>query len=324
MRSYMPLLILLPPSAATAVQQHPSAAAQAPASDPSTGYDNCYIDTTAMVIFIVLVFAFFFTAFLIMFIRHCSDDLADGRIPRYSSSAAIAAARPLWLSSSGLNRAAIDSFPILNYSDIKHLRIGKEALSCAVCVSEFEENEMLRWLPKCDHVFHPECIDPWLASHSTCPLCRANLSQIIESTQLTEERNSTADVCEVRNQNQISVTVDGNQQIDTEPKERVKMFPGPHSTGHSLVRLGEDCARYTLTLPEGLRRQMERLDQGETSDRRFCMTPPPFPSRTSFLWSRKVCVVDGDVTVVVSSKVFPKSPLEYLDGKCEQRPQLLV
>lgn len=320
----MPLLILLPPSAATAVQQHPSAAAQAPASDPSTGYDNSYIDTTAMVIFIALVLTFFFSAFLIMFIRHCSDDLADGRIPRYSS-AAIAAARPLQLSSSGLNRAAIDSFPILNYSDIKHLRMGKEVLSCAVCVSEFEENEKLRWLPKCDHVFHPECIDPWLASHSTCPLCRANLSQIIESTQLTEERNSTADVCEVGNQNQISVAVDGNQQIDTQPRERVKLFPRPHSTGHSLVRLGEDCERYTLKLPEGVRRQVEQLDQGETSSRRFCMTPPPFPSRTGFLWSKKVCVVDGDVTVAVSSKVFPKLLLdEYLDGKSEQRPHLPV
>ncbi|KAH7852358.1 hypothetical protein Vadar_023885 [Vaccinium darrowii] len=307
---YLPLLILLWPTAGTAAQQPPSAAAQTP---PSTDYTD-YLNMTAVVIFVVLVFTVFLAAIITIYIRDCSDET---RIPRYSSSST-AAARALRLSSSGLDRAAIDSFPILNYSEIKHLRIGKGALSCAVCVSEFEEDETLRWLPKCDHVFHPECIDPWLASHSTCPLCRANLSRRIESTQSTEERNSTADVCGVRNQNQISIIVDGNQRIDTEPIKRVRMFPRPHSTGHSLVRLGEDCEMYTLRLPEGVRRQVERLDRGGTSDRRFCMTPPPFPSGTGFLWSARVGVVDNDVTVVESSKAFPKSPLEYLDGKSVQ------
>ena len=44
---------------------------------------------------------------------------------------------------------------------------------CAVCISEFQENEQGRILPLCGHSFHTECIDMWLYSHSTCPLCRA-------------------------------------------------------------------------------------------------------------------------------------------------------
>ena len=44
-----------------------------------------------------------------------------------------------------------------------------------MCLNEFEDDERLRLIPKCDHVFHPECIDAWLASHTTCPVCRANL-----------------------------------------------------------------------------------------------------------------------------------------------------
>uniref|UniRef100_A0A803KPC1 RING-type E3 ubiquitin transferase n=1 Tax=Chenopodium quinoa TaxID=63459 RepID=A0A803KPC1_CHEQI len=46
---------------------------------------------------------------------------------------------------------------------------------CVVCLEVFEENEMLRLLPKCGHVFQVDCIDTWLRSHGTCPFCRANL-----------------------------------------------------------------------------------------------------------------------------------------------------
>ncbi|KAF9602633.1 hypothetical protein IFM89_030521 [Coptis chinensis] len=62
------------------------------------------------------------------------------------------------------------------YSVVKGLKIGKGALECAVCLNEFGNDETLRLLPKCDNVFHPECIDAWLASHTTCPVCRANLT----------------------------------------------------------------------------------------------------------------------------------------------------
>ncbi|XP_058179588.1 E3 ubiquitin-protein ligase ATL6-like [Rhododendron vialii] len=181
---------------------------------------------------------------------------------------------------------------MLKYSEIKHLKIGEGELSCAVCVSEFEDNETLRLLPKCDHVFHPDCIDLWLASHSTCPICRANLSKAIEST--AECCDSRPEVSEAPIPNQISITVD---EIETAPRERVREFPRPDSTGHSLVRLGEDRERHTLRLPEEARRPVDRLDRGGTSDKWFCMTPPFF-TRTGFLRSAKVDVVDGDVIAV--------------------------
>ncbi|KAG0514610.1 hypothetical protein BDA96_10G207600 [Sorghum bicolor] len=33
--------------------------------------------------------------------------------------------------------------------------------------------ETVRLLPVCLHLYHVECIDPWLEAHSTCPLCRS-------------------------------------------------------------------------------------------------------------------------------------------------------
>jgi hypothetical protein len=69
----------------------------------------------------------------------------------------------------------IETFPTMAYADVREHKTVKGALECAVCLSEFDDDETLRLLPKCSHVFHPDCIDTWLASHVTCPVCRANL-----------------------------------------------------------------------------------------------------------------------------------------------------
>ncbi|EXC31610.1 RING-H2 finger protein ATL46 [Morus notabilis] len=51
----------------------------------------------------------------------------------------------------------------------------KEPFDCAVCLCEFSEKDKLRLLPTCSHAFHISCIDTWLLSNSTCPLCRGTL-----------------------------------------------------------------------------------------------------------------------------------------------------
>ncbi|XP_058772624.1 RING-H2 finger protein ATL51-like [Vicia villosa] len=45
--------------------------------------------------------------------------------------------------------------------------------ACAVCLGDFEEGEELKTMPECLHSFHVPCIDMWLHSHSSCPVCRA-------------------------------------------------------------------------------------------------------------------------------------------------------
>lgn len=52
---------------------------------------------------------------------------------------------------------------------------GRCAL-CSVCLEDVQAGEMVRQLPACRHLFHVGCIDMWLHSHSTCPLCRCNVS----------------------------------------------------------------------------------------------------------------------------------------------------
>ncbi|KAK3189366.1 hypothetical protein Dsin_028927 [Dipteronia sinensis] len=73
-------------------------------------------------------------------------------------------------SSRGLDAAVLKSLPVFVYSsETTH----PDGMDCAVCLSEFEEGESGRVLPKCNHSFHVDCIDMWFHSHSTCPLCRS-------------------------------------------------------------------------------------------------------------------------------------------------------
>uniref|UniRef100_A0A0E0MIC7 RING-type domain-containing protein n=1 Tax=Oryza punctata TaxID=4537 RepID=A0A0E0MIC7_ORYPU len=45
--------------------------------------------------------------------------------------------------------------------------------ACPVCLSDFADGEVIRLLPECMHYFHAACIDEWLRTRATCPLCRA-------------------------------------------------------------------------------------------------------------------------------------------------------
>ncbi|KAL5561420.1 hypothetical protein UlMin_031167 [Ulmus minor] len=122
----------------------------------------------------------FFVVFVIIsyhsYARWCSSDsnrqhrpyrrrgqrtLSDSISPANNAGAAI---------SQGLDPTILKTLPSFFYSSKS---CQESVLECAVCLSEFEEEEQGRSLPKCDHAFHIECIDTWFQSHSNCPLCRA-------------------------------------------------------------------------------------------------------------------------------------------------------
>ncbi|KQJ94243.1 RING-H2 finger protein ATL80 [Brachypodium distachyon] len=48
----------------------------------------------------------------------------------------------------------------------------EQAMCCSVCLEDVRGGEMVRRLSNCGHVFHVKCIDMWLHSHRTCPMCR--------------------------------------------------------------------------------------------------------------------------------------------------------
>ncbi|XP_044283471.1 E3 ubiquitin-protein ligase RNF128 [Varanus komodoensis] len=51
---------------------------------------------------------------------------------------------------------------------------GPDADNCAVCIEVYKPNDVVRILI-CNHVFHKNCIDPWLLEHRTCPMCKCDI-----------------------------------------------------------------------------------------------------------------------------------------------------
>jgi len=75
------------------------------------------------------------------------------------------------------DQAFVQRLPEVPIED-KHCKRGDggqvEMPACSVCMSDFEIGVKGIFLP-CGHIFHPDCIKPWLKDHNTCPVCRKEL-----------------------------------------------------------------------------------------------------------------------------------------------------
>ncbi|XP_055801518.1 putative RING-H2 finger protein ATL71 [Solanum dulcamara] len=84
----------------------------------------------------------------------------------------------------GIDEEILRNYPKLLYSQAKVHYYHKEdnninnidddivASGCSICLGDYKDNDMLRLLSNCGHIFHVKCIDPWLRLHPTCPICR--------------------------------------------------------------------------------------------------------------------------------------------------------
>lgn len=134
--------------------------------------------------------------------------------------------------SAGLDESLIKKITVCRYQKSGGLIDGSE---CAVCLSEFREDEPLRLMPKCSHAFHLPCIDTWLKSQSSCPLCRADVeaAAVVQTppnsqasprsvnvnsyeVQPTEDLVLVAAGDTERNSGEVVVTVSGNAEDEQE------------------------------------------------------------------------------------------------------------
>lgn len=238
---------------------------------------------------VVLVSAFFLLGFFSVYVRQCAE---RGRYGRNLDPTIAAAIQAGTRGPHGLDVSVIETFPIFPYSAVKNLKIGKGTLECAVCLNEFEDDATLRLIPKCSHVFHPECIDAWFAAHTTCPVCRANLvpkpGEPVPGLVHILEPDSVLGEARVGQNDEVEIHVDEgcnravsqvqgqevnllNPTVQNRPPRSKStgwritgLFPRSHSTGHSLVQRGESLERFTLRLSDDARSQLLNVQLNRT------------------------------------------------------------
>ncbi|XP_031111528.1 E3 ubiquitin-protein ligase ATL4 [Ipomoea triloba] len=151
----------------------PPAASSSPPSSSSSSASSSIIIVVIVIASAVIVSA---TIYLILRLlsRRChrsfrTHDAADDVI---SSSATAAAATAGAANERRSAPETLESLPLFTFGSVTGNLTG---VDCAVCLSKFETHDQLRLLPLCCHAFHAQCIDSWLSTNQTCPLCRSTV-----------------------------------------------------------------------------------------------------------------------------------------------------
>ncbi|WVY96493.1 hypothetical protein V8G54_028644 [Vigna mungo] len=130
----------------------------------------------AIAIIGIMATAFLLVSYYIFVIKCCLNWHRIDILRRFSPSRRREDPSPMYspgTEARGLDEAMIRLIPVIQY---KTQGDDRESGECAVCLNEFQEDEKLRIIPNCSHVFHIDCIDVWLQSNANCPLCRTSIS----------------------------------------------------------------------------------------------------------------------------------------------------
>jgi len=89
------------------------------------------------------------------------------------------------------SKEVVAKLPIVDVTEEVLSRMGKDT-ECAVCREHLIVGDNMQELP-CKHLFHPNCLKPWLDEHNSCPICRYELQTDDLEYELRKEREKEAE-----------------------------------------------------------------------------------------------------------------------------------
>ncbi|KAK2181260.1 hypothetical protein NP493_404g01000 [Ridgeia piscesae] len=112
-------------------------------------------------------------------------------------------------------------------------------VQCSVCMEDLTLNEEVQQLP-CNHLYHHDCIVPWLELHGTCPVCRTTLDGRRATTEADQRPPRRS---EEPRANTTQASSD-NTSRGQNPEHSNLQTPQPSSTSTHSVQPSPDPPQY--------------------------------------------------------------------------------
>ncbi|XP_022856274.1 E3 ubiquitin-protein ligase ATL4-like [Olea europaea var. sylvestris] len=159
------------PTDTTTMPQQPPYIDDSSATSPPSESSNF---SSITIVIVVIASAIIVSSFIYLFIRFLSKrfhhhTFSDVHLQRNTGTASNNANSNQYHAASN---NLLDPLPLFDFRSVTGNLTGGD---CAVCLSKFEPHDQLRLLPLCCHAFHAVCIDTWLVTNQTCPLCRSTV-----------------------------------------------------------------------------------------------------------------------------------------------------
>ncbi|NXE19058.1 RN128 ligase, partial [Ardeotis kori] len=121
---------------------------------------------------------------------------------------------------------------------------GPDGDTCVVCIELYKPNEVVRILT-CNHLFHKNCIDPWLLEHRTCPMCKCDILKVLgvevdaeeglESVQVTVSGETSNDSVVNEEDNNSETASSGYASVQGADESVVEEHAPPENDNMRLV-----------------------------------------------------------------------------------------
>ncbi|MCO5611920.1 hypothetical protein L7F22_066179 [Adiantum nelumboides] len=85
------------------------------------------------------------------------------------------------------SKEEVAKLPVHEVTESLLKQLGEE-VECAVCREELAIGTKMQEMP-CKHLFHPDCLKPWLDEHNSCPICRHELRTDDHDYESKKERD---------------------------------------------------------------------------------------------------------------------------------------
>ena len=70
--------------------------------------------------------------------------------------------------------------------------MGKSKRQCPICIKCFDKDSVIYKL-ECGHIFHRDCLKPWLEKIGNCPCCRFDLNEFYDKQNVANQMQNSND-----------------------------------------------------------------------------------------------------------------------------------